>query len=339
MKRIVVLLFVVLVACGGKKGPRDIGNRSPRSELVEGGGPATAADAGADAAHVIAKPDVAGKPARVLAHASSRAIATNATNVFYGDAEDDRLYTVPKTGAAEPARLAPRAPLKGALSVDGSTLVWIVATGDAVVRAPVAGGTPTTVRDRGIFTDVIAGKGDIFFTETEGRGGSVSRISGATAARLASFSGSPRGLALDATHVYVATATKLVAVPRLRNEPRELAASVAFAHPQVDETHVYATTTVDGAPALVRVAKTGGSLEIVVRDIHPGAPIALHRGLLAWFHPTRPALMGMKIGSNDVRVLSEHHAFHEPAALVLDNDGAFIAAGDGADAMILGVPY
>src|SRR5688572_3217477 len=92
-----VLIAGVLASffgCTGR-GPRDVGNQNKRSEFEGSGGGSGVHDGGTDAAHVIASPQVAGKKARILAHASARAIATNATHVFYGDAEDDTLYAVP----------------------------------------------------------------------------------------------------------------------------------------------------------------------------------------------------------------------------------------------------
>jgi hypothetical protein len=329
-----VIVLVSLAACTGR-GPRDIGNQNKRSEFEGSGSGSGSSARDAGDGRVLATPQSAGKKARILAHASARAIATNATHVFYGDAEDDTLFAVPKKGG-DAVRIARRAPMPGALSVDGTTLAWIATPGDVIFRVATNGGTPTTVRDRGIFTDVLAGGGDVFFTEATGRGGSLTRVTGTTASRLATFEGSPRGIALDATHAYAATATKLVAVPRLRNEPHELAAAVGFASPQVDDHFVYATATVDGNHAVVRVAKTGGSLEVVVRDVR-AAPIAIHNGTLAWFDGQKPLLLARVLATGGTRTLAEDAAFQEAVAITLDDDGAFIAAGDGADALVMAI--
>src|SRR5688572_14877347 len=122
-KRAPLLLLVLASACTGH-GPRDVGNQNKRSEFTGAGIGSSNADGGSDGGRVVAAPNAAGKKPRVLAHASARAITTNPTHVFFGDAEDDTLYTLVKKGGA-PERLTRRAPVRGALSVDGSTLAWI----------------------------------------------------------------------------------------------------------------------------------------------------------------------------------------------------------------------
>src|SRR5688500_218902 len=102
-----LLLFVA--PAGSGRGPRAVGNPNKRSQFEGWGGRYGSADAGAAADPVLATPHAAGKKARVLAHASARALATNATHVFYGDAEDDTLYALPKKGG-DAVRFARRAP-------------------------------------------------------------------------------------------------------------------------------------------------------------------------------------------------------------------------------------
>ena len=257
--------FALAVACA-KRGPRDVGGRALPSELGAGPGAAGARDADGGPPRVIAMPVAKGLKPRPLLRVTARALATDATHVYFGDSSDDTLCALeknpPEGARLEPTRIARRAPISGALSVDShdAVLVSIASPGDVVLRVPVGGGAPTTIRNRGIFTSVAAAGGDVFFTEARGSGGVLTRVTGTTAAQLATFEGAPRGLAVDADDVYVATSSGLEETPRARGPVSELASGAAFASPQLGGAWVYATAVnpKTRARALVRVKKTGG---------------------------------------------------------------------------------
>lgn len=344
-------LTLLLVCCIGalpllgctKRRPRDVGDLNPRSEFVDGpGGPRQKHDAGADAniERVIATPAVAGLVPREIAKASARAIITSPLHVYFGDSEDDALYALDKKGG-EPTRLARRAPMPGALAIDTdwSTLAWIGSPGDIVLRISTKGGPPSTVRDRGIFTDVAVSGGDVFFTEARAEGGVVTRVTGNTVAQLATVEGSPRGIAVDAQHVYVATSSRLAMTARTRGEVTELATGSAFANPLLDETWLYATAVDPNSRqrAIVRVKKTGGSFETVTGSIRE-APIALHAGTLYWFDADRPALVSSSTTGLLPRTVSEDPLLAQPSAIAVDDDGIFVATGYGEGARIVVLP-
>jgi hypothetical protein len=322
-----------------------VGNQNPRSEFADGPGGLPARDAGADpAVRVLATPEVAGVPPRELANASSRAIALDASRVYFGDAEDDDVYAVPKAGGGgEPVKVGRRAPVPEALSVDGSTLAWVGTPGDVVLRAPSSGGPATTLKDRGLFTGVVANGGDVFFVEADRGDSVVSRLatSGTSASRIASFDGLPRGMTADASRIYVATSTGLVATPRTRGDAHVLAAGSSFSHPVTDDTMVYATIPSGQGRArlLVRVPKTGGAPETVATNVRD-APIACFRGSLYWFDADRAALLASPPGSASVpRTVSETPLLAEPSALAVDADGAFVAAGFAEEGRILAIAF
>src|SRR5690606_33276771 len=145
---------------------------------------------------------------RALARAASRAVATDATHVYFGDDDDDALLVIAKDGG-ETVNLARRAPVRRALARDGDLVAWVGTPGDALLRMALQGGVPTTLRDRGIFADVAVDAGDVFVTEVVAQGGVVTRITGATAARLGAFEGLPRGIAVDEADVFVATTSAI----------------------------------------------------------------------------------------------------------------------------------
>jgi hypothetical protein len=338
------LVFLVLcctVACTGRH-PRDVSNQNPRSELVDGpGSPGPTRDAGSALGvdRVIARPAVGLAP-REIAKASARAIVTSPTHVFFGDSEDDALYALSKKGGS-PMRIARRDPMPGALAIDtdSSTLAWIGSPGDVVLRVPTNGGTVTTVRDRGIFTDVAASGGDVFFTEARDEAGILTRVTGTTAARLAAVEGAPRGIAIDAQHVYLATSSRLAVTPRTRGEVIDLATGAAFANPLLDETWLYATAVDPKSRVreIVRVKKTGGTLETIVTGIRD-APTALYKGTLYWFDPDRPALLSSSGARPSPRTVCEDAQLERPSAITVDDDGVFVATGYGEGARILVIP-
>jgi hypothetical protein len=273
----------------------------------------------------------------------TRALALGPDRVYFGDEEGDALVVLPKGGTSStPTRLARHAPTQGALSVDDrtATVAWIANPGDAVFRVGATGGSPTLIRDRGIFGNVVASEGDVFITEAHGDGGFLTRITGTTSARLATFEGMPRGLAVDANTAYVATSTRLIAAARTRGEVVELARGIGFGSPQVDETWVYATTieTAGRARGIIRAKKTGGFVESIATGVRD-APIVLHAGVLYWFDADRPALRSATMGDRPASVLvSEDPELEHIEALAVDDDSAYVAVGAREGARIVVIP-
>jgi hypothetical protein len=336
---VAVAVVLALGACS-KKGPRDVGDLGYYGDLGSPRADPTAAVAPSAEPRTAAKPSPTGSPPRVLARASARAIATSKTHVYFGDAEDDTLYALAKTGAGEPARFTRRTAMPGAMAIDAGALVWVASPGDVVLRLPLdgAGGAPTTLRDRGIFTDVAADGGDVFVLEAGGAGGVLTRITGTTTARLASFEGAPRHVVVDDAHAFVVTASKVLRAPRQRGELETVATGAGFAAAAMDEKFVYVTSRHGASRGITRVPKAGGAasqlLDSGVRD----APVATHGGELLFFDDARPALRARRLSDGVTRTLSEHALFERPIAIAVDDDGVFVATGDGAAAAVVTVP-
>jgi hypothetical protein len=271
----------------------------------------------------------------LLVHASSRAIAIDREHVYFGDAEDDGLYSVPRTGGS-PQKLARRAAMPEALSVDAvtGTLAWIGTPGDIVLRMPLAGGAATTVREHGLFTGVVARGTDVLYVEAEGTGGFLSR----NTTRLGSFEGSPRSLARDGDRFFVATSAHVVGL-REREPAQNLTGGAGFAHVAAESDWVYATTPDPAGRAriVVRVPQGGGPLEAVATNVRD-APIAVFRGTVYWFDADRPAVLATEPG-RPPRTISEDDALAQPSAIAVDAEAVFLAAGSGEDGQILVVPF
>lgn len=323
------VLLLVLVACHGG-GPPDVGNRNRRSTFADGAGgaPLTTIDAGPPA---IAKPEVRGRRPRLLLKATARALSLRGPLVFYGDAEEDGLFSVPKAGGLS-VRVGPRAPVANGLATAGADVVWIGSPGSTVLRL-LPTGAPGVVREGGIFTHVAAGT-DVWLTEAHGSAGALVMLGGSS---TASFDSPPRGLTADAEHAFVATATQLLVATRGRGELAPLAEGEALASPVASSDSIYLTAASGTGRALVRVPKTGGRLEAIASAVRD-APIACHADVVYWIDAERPALLARGPGDRAPRVLSEDESFERAVAIAVDDESVVLATGTSDDGRIQIVP-
>jgi hypothetical protein len=288
----------------------------------------------------VATPVVTAVKPRTIARAYAVAIATTKTHVYFGDADDDALLVVPKVGAAEPTRVARRAPVASALVADASSLTWIASPGDTVLCMPLEGAsTPTTLREREIFTGVAAEGGDVFLVGAAPGGGALTRITGATAARLASFDVVPRAVMVDAVNVFVVTPKTVVRTPRSRGGVITLASGAGLGGSASDDACIYVTTRRGSSRAILRVPKYGGAMTAMsgidgVRD----APIAVRKGEVFFFDESRPVLRAHAIDAGTTRTVSDDPAFERVNAMSIDDDGAWIATGEASSGAIVHVP-
>lgn len=321
--------------CGGPARGRDVaGDRRARTAD-------TASTTGAYA--VVPEPprvpdraSAKGERPRVIAKASARALAVDADRIYYGDSEDDGVYSIAKAGG-EPLRIARHAPVSGALALEGGFITWIASPGDAVLRAPIAGGVqPTTLRDRGIFSDVAAVGEEVFIAEAIAAGGAILRVTGATASRLAAFDGAPRAVMADKTHAFVVTSTKIVRTPHHRGEVETIASGTRFSHAEIDEAYVYVVAEVEKGRAVVRVPKAGGAVAIIVRDVRD-APIEVEGGEVFFFDAVRPQLRSVPVRGGDSRVVAEDEGFLTVSALEADASNVYVAQGVHETGLIVAV--
>jgi hypothetical protein len=327
--------LVLGAACSGST-PRDVGPGTRRSEFPpEATGRRLPKVPPPE--EVAAPPPSARAPSpRALARVISRAIATDRTHVYFGDAEDDALLAVPKAGG-EPVTLARRAPVRRALSREDELVAWIPTPGDVVLSMAIQGGLPKTLRERGIFADITTHGGDVYVTEVVSARGILTRITGHTASRLGTFDGQPRGIAADATDVFVATSASMVRAPRKRGDLVILAEGARFDAPATDDEHVYAVrTTSSGDASVIRLAKSGGELETVASGARPEAPFALHAGEIYFVDAARPVLRAARLADGTSRIVGEEAAIARTVAIAADDDGVFFATGDAR--LVLALP-
>jgi hypothetical protein len=336
------------LACSSGPRARDIaGERRPRAADLDAsadGGRAVSGsgDVVPEAPPVIAQPVIVGKRPRVLTRASSRALAVDATNVYYGDADDDAVYAMPKAGGAA-IRLARHAPVAGAFALEADTLTWIASPGDAVLRVPIRtsgdGGVPqpTTLRDHGIFSDVAAlPNGDVFITEAIGAGGALIRVGGSGAPRIVPFEGSPRVVLADAAHAYVTTPSKIYRAPHVKGELETIATGFAFGSAELDDEFLYVVTEIDKARVVARLPKAGGPMQIVARDVRD-APIDVAGGEVFFFDAMKPQLRAAPVAGGAGRTVSQDEAFSTPTAIEVDAKTIYVAAGSRDSPAILAV--
>ena len=328
------LLAFALLACSSRPRTRDVVAR--RAGDPDAGPPPESTVAPPPTPQPVAPPPAATK-LRLVTRASCRALAIDDARVYFGNNDDDAVFSVKKEGG-EPVRLARRAPVAGALAIEGGHLTWIATPGDIVLRVPVGGGNPTTLRERGIFADVAMQGSDVYIAEIVGAGGDITRVSGATAARIASVEGGPRAIAVDAKHVYVATSSKLVRAPRERGEVETLATGPGFDSPVLDDEAVYAVAaTAVGTRQLLRIAKSGGEPKAIASDVR-AAPIAEGGGEILYFDASRPALLAEPSRGGEPRLVAQDDALARPSAIAADATSIYVATGEREDGAIHAVP-
>lgn len=339
---------VAVLALGGcfGRGSRGVPDRieRPSSDEDRDGEGALGERAGTTTVRSVATPVAAGKKPRVIARAHSVALATTKTHVYFGDADDDWLAALPKdalTGLTpEVTRFAWHAPVRGALVADATSLTWIAAPGDTVLRMPLDGSTtPTTIREREIFTDVAAEGGDVFLVGAASGGGALTRITGPTAARLASFDAVPRSVMVDAVNVFVVTPKSVLRTPRRRGEVTTLATGTSLGASASDDSCIYVTAKHGTSRVIMRVPKYGGAMTAMsaidgVRD----APIAVQKGEVFFFDESRPALRAHAIDTGTTRVVSDDPVFERVNAMAVDDEAAWVATGEASSGAIVRVP-
>lgn len=317
--------LVLTSACSGR--PRDVARARPRS----------AEDGGSHSVPEPPPPPVAEKPRvkpKVVARATSRVLAVDDTNLYFGDQSDDGVFALSKNAASDPVRLARRAPVAGALAIDGEWLAWIASPGDAVLRLTLMGAGATTLREHGIFSDVAAEGGEVFATEVVAGGGALVKIAGNTVTKIATFESPPRAVVVDATHVYVQLGRGLVRTSRNKGGPIEtLFEGTGIESPQLDATHVCIVVRNAESAHAVRIPKAGGPPVPVATDVR--APIEVAGKHLLYFDGQKPQLRQVALTGGASTVLAEDEIFARPAAIVADEAHAFVAVEDG---VIVAVP-
>jgi hypothetical protein len=274
---------------------------------------------------------------RVIARATARALAVDAWRIYYGNSDDDGVYSVAKTGG-QPLRIARHAPVSGALALDGTSITWIASPGDAVLRAPITGGVqPTTLRDRGIFASVATVGDDTFITEAIGAGGALIRVTGATASRLAAFDGPPRAVLADETHAFVVTPTTIYKTPHQRGELEPVATGSRFNHAVSDETFLYVLAEIDKARAVVRFPKAGGPMTVIARDVRD-APIDVEGSEVFFFDAVKPQVRRVPASGGESRVVVEDEGLAVVSAIDVDATTIYVAQGSHESGAIVGIP-
>lgn len=325
---ICVALAAVAACVGGR--PRDVSGHPRATGTVDGGALAKIPEP----PPAPPPPKPASQRPRVIARAVSRVLALGPKDVYYGDQAEDGLFTIPKQGG-EPVRLARRAPVAGTLTLEGDTLTWIASPGDAVLSISARGGAVTTVREKGIFSDVTSDHGELFVSEVVAGGGALLKIAGGAATRLASFDAPPRALVADDARVYVVTATKLLAVPRARGEVVTLATGDGFDFPEIDATSIYLLAAAQGgARVVLRVPKEGGAPTVLATGVRQ-APLEIAGPEIFFFDVDKPQIRGVPIGGGAVRVVADDETLTRPNQMEADDREIYVATEDG---LVVAVP-
>ncbi|WP_438022855.1 hypothetical protein [Sorangium sp. So ce233] len=147
------------------------------------------------------------EPVKLIETSNALAIAVDAANVYWTDAD---LYTINKMalpGDAAPEQLAAGQDAPVDIAIDATHVYWTLDADtdpdSMVVRVPIAGGAPeplaTDVRDpRGIAVDAT----HVYWVTEEGEVHKTLREGGGQDITLVRVGGNARSVAVDATHIY-----------------------------------------------------------------------------------------------------------------------------------------
>jgi hypothetical protein len=252
---------------------------------------------------------------RVLARTTTRTLATDGVNVYFGDEEQNALMMVSGAGGENPILVERPAPL--GLALDGRAIAWIGRPGNVVRRVSRAGAAAVTLRDQGTFTSIAASRGDTFVTENVGTGSALTLLTGSSVAQVASFDAPARAVVVDDAHAYVVTASALLRVPRAGGNVERVASGSELAHPQLDRDNVYFTGKVAASRGVLRVAKTGGDAVELVRDVRQ-APIAVYGNDVFFLDESKPELRRIPTSGGAATLAGRDEALRRVTALVVD---------------------
>jgi len=330
--------LVALGACsGGAMRPRDVaGDRRPRGLRGDASTDAADPDMAPEPPPPVVQPVVNAKKPRVVVHANTRALAVDATSLYYGDSEDDGIYALPKAGG-DPVRLARHAPVAGAIALDTDSVTWIGSPGDAVLRIALrGGGQPTTLREHGIFSDVATFRGDVFIAEAVGAGGALWRVTGATPTRIVGLDAAPRAVMADATHVYVITKSGIVRTPYPKAQIETVTTGTAFGTAEMDDTSIYVVVAADKSRVVAKVAKNGGAMTTLATGVRDG-PIEVFGDEVLYLDAVRPALRAVPKAGGTSRLVAEDETLSGATAIEADGQTIYVATGSADNGAIVAV--
>jgi hypothetical protein len=270
---------------------------------------------------------------RTFAKASARTLGTDAANLYYGDTENDGVFSAPKVGGS-PTRLSRHAPVAGTIAIGEGSMFWVASPGDSVLKLPLEhADQPTTVREGGIFSDVATSGGDAFILEAMATGGILLRASAGTTTKITSFDGAPRAVVADETHTFVITRDAILRTSLTPGPAEALASGVALANPQHDTSSVFVLADDGGARVIKKVAKAGGAFITLARDVRD-IPFEFEGDELLYLDATRPQVRAVAVGGGTSRVLIEDEKLTTAATLVADAKTVYVATGSRESGVI-----
>lgn len=158
-------------------------------------------------------------------------------------------------------KLATNESFPTAIAVDSSNVYWTdnVITYGAIVKEPLAGGTPTTLASKLNRPDGIAvDQNNVYWITTPGTVMKMP-LSGGAAATLANSAGLASGIAIDTNNAYWTASTTVMKVPLKGGTPATLASGQSAAEGiAVDSSGVYWTDRLAGT--VMKVGLSGNGL-------------------------------------------------------------------------------
>jgi hypothetical protein len=224
------------------------------------------------------------------------------------------------------------------LAVDSANVYWTNYNDGSVMRAPVGGGTATTLASGQKFTLAITVDATrVFWTNTGNPTGSVAEalIDGSQTTTLASGQGGPSSLAVDATSLYWTNqgGGTLVKTPKGGGgTATTLATGQGLPYGVVvDGASVYWTTEQEGRVKKVPVG--GGATVTLASGQDKAMGLALDATSLYWTNQVSPgAIVKLPLGGGVPTTLAVGQA--APGAVVVDATTVYWANSDGSIASV-----
>lgn len=278
MRRVLLLLTGVLVACGARTG-LGVGTQdaAPPADASPDASPDAAEDAGPDTAPDVEPPPVVCPPAPTPVLLASGIkptydwqLAVDATSVYMAD--DQQITRFPKCGPGPKQTLTGVEPNSGRVLVDAGTVYFLdIVLGGSVRSVPTSGGIVTTLATapKALQPEDLIKVGDtLFYLLVAGPGSGVSSVPAGGGASV--FVGPANGVAVavDVDSVYFIANTggskwALQSRPRAGGAATYLADSSNVGAIAVDDTTVYFTGWAGQPGSVSSVPKKGGPVTVL----------------------------------------------------------------------------
>jgi len=229
-----------------------------------------------------------------------------------------------------------------ALAVDATSVYWTTSgestVGGTIVKAPLAGGSPTTLATSQVDNVFIAQDSTSIYWTNHGTSqskytdGMVMKVSksGGTPVTLASNQAGPWGIAVDANSVYWANVfdNTVMKVPLGGGTPTMLASGQATpSNIVVDKTSVYWTNNSAGG-SVMKVPLGGGTPTTLASNLNYPLGITVDATSVYWTNHSDGRIMKVPLGGGISTILFSGTTSDGPKGIAVDTTSVYWTSGN-----------